>query len=348
MFSSTTSARSGLVIVATLLGCGATDVAPAPRVLELTGPTMGTSFLVKIVTDNLDLDESALRTAVVDELDGVDVRMSTWRDDSDLSRFNASTQTTAQVAHPDLLEVLGMASDVAAASAGAFDVTVGPLVDLWGFGPRDAPDAPPDQDRIDALRDAVGHELLEVDLAAATVAKHSPELRVDLSAIAKGYGVDRVAGRLESMGFERFMVEVGGEVYASGQGPEGPWRIAIEHPRAERLEAHRVVSPDGWALATSGDYRNFWEHGGVRYSHTIDPRSGRPVTHALVSASVAHRSCTLADAWATAMMVLGPDDGLALAEDLDLAVLLLSRIDGELVEQMSIAFARRIDPPGLE
>ena len=297
---------------------------------------MGTSFSVKSVVESERLAEAGgWEDAVRGALDEVDATMSTWREDSDLSRLNDNESTEPQVVDRELIAILALATEVSERSGGAFDVTVGPLVDAWGFGPEAVPPTPPAADRLARLRESVGWELLELDHDAGTVRKLDGRVRGDLSAIAKGWAVDRVATALRELGHERFMVEVGGEVFAAGAKADGAaWRIAIEHPRADGREVHRVVTLDGLGLATSGDYRNYWQRDGVRYSHTIDPRTGAPVTHSLVSASVVDADTARADAWATALLVLGSEEGLAIAEREGLAALLLAW-DGDTLTELS-------------
>jgi thiamine biosynthesis lipoprotein len=282
---------------------------------------MGTTYAVKLGLLP-GIDAKSLEPAIAAELEEVDALMSTWREDSELSRLNRHPVDEPFAVSPSTLEVLELALSIGERSGGAFDVSVGPLVDAWGFGPAPDPQGPPADDLIAAMLEATGQHLLSLDAAAATATRRHPQLRLDLSAIAKGHAVDRVAARLAQLGCVDFMVEVGGEVKTSGRREDGaPWRIAIEAPRVGTRTAGRVLALTDVALATSGDYRNFWEHEGRRYSHTLDPRTGRPVTHSLASVSVAHRSAAAADAWATALLVLGPDAGPQLASELGLAAL---------------------------
>ena len=199
-------------------------------------------------------------------------------------------------------------------TGGAFDITVGPLVDAWGFGPPGHPPAAPAEADLARLRDQVGWQQVAVDAAGSTIRKRAPRVSADLSALAKGYAVDQVAELLAREGFSNHLVEVGGEVRAGGRSArDETWRVGIERPSAGPPAVYRTVALSGQALATSGDYRNTYLLDGLRVSHTIDPHTGRPVTHALASTSVIDPLCVRADAIATALMVLGPDDGYALA-----------------------------------
>ena len=241
--------------------------------------------------------------------------MSNWRQDSELSRFNRSAADVDFVASSATIEVFRIARHVSERSGGAFDVTVGPLVRAWGFGPGTDPTAAPDPPQaaeLEAMRAFTGWDGIEI--ADGVLRKRDARLECDLSAVAKGWGVDRVSGALAELGFADHLVELGGEVRASGTKPgDRPWRIAIERPDPASRDALEILDLRDVAIATSGDYRNYYERDGQRISHTIDPRRGRPVRHTLASVTVAHSSTAWADAWATALNVLGPEEGPALA-----------------------------------
>jgi len=301
-----------------------------PNELVLTGRTMGTAFTVKIVVPpGVDVDEEEVSTAIRETVDDVDFRMSTYRPDSELSRFNDADSSPFEIS-PALFEVLTEAARVSKISGGAFDITVGPLVDAWGFGPEPVT-SPPDEATIERLLHDHGYTHLELDAGGLTVQKDNPRLRCDLSAIAKGYAVDRVALRLEGLGLYDYMVEIGGEVRVAGRNAAGKtWRIGVERPDGEGGQPWVAVALMDTAMATSGDYRNYYERDGVRISHTIDPRTGRPISHSLASVSVIHPSCMTADALATALSVLGPDEGRKFVEREGLAAFFLIRTeDGE-------------------
>ncbi|MBI2994100.1 MAG: FAD:protein FMN transferase, partial [Gammaproteobacteria bacterium] len=238
-----------------------------------------------------------------------------------------------------LYSVLDVAMQVSGLSGGAFDVTVGPLVNLWGFGPDGRrTDAPPEED-IAAARVRSGYRNLELDAARRAVRKRRPDLYVDLSAIAQGYGADEVGRYLERIGVRNYMAEVAGEIRAAGVNADGQaWRIGIERPGSGAPVVERVVELRNAGLATSGDYRNYFERDGVRYSHHIDPATGRPVTHNLASVTVVHKSTVFADAMSTALLVLGPEEGLALAEREKLAAFLIMRSGPGFIEKYTEAF----------
>jgi FAD:protein FMN transferase len=326
---------------------------PEPRaaaerlVIVWQGSTMGTRYSVKVVPGaaRAQQDEPALRQTVERALEEVDASMSTYRRDSELSRWNDAKTTDPVAISEPLRRVMEVALEVGRASGGALDVTVGPLVDAWGFGPGDGGSVSAAE--LTQLRAHTG--LAKLALTEAGLQKLDPALRVDLSAVAKGYAVDLIGERLAAYGVEHFFVEVGGEVLARGRRADGtPWRAGIEQPTAEGQGVLRVLSLRDQALATSGDYRNFYERDGVRFSHVIDPRTGRPVTHALASVSVVHERVAVADAWATALTVLGSEEGYAVAAREELAALFVARApDGTLntraTPRFTAAFEREDD-----
>ena len=295
-----------------------------------TGPTMGTTFTVKVVGAQDD-ETTSHRVAeqVREVVDKVDSAMSTYRTDSEIAIFNRH-DTESFEASPEMAVVVAEAQRVARLSNGAFDITVGPLVDLWGFGPSGITE-PPSQQKLAELVAITGYEQITVDQANGRLRKADPACRIDLSAIAKGFAVDEVAAALERHGFSAYMVEIGGEVRTRGRKATGDeWRIGIERPDADGRTVHTAIPLTNLALATSGDYRNFVVRDGVRISHTIDPRNGRPIAHDLASVSVVHSSCMTADALATALEVLGPEEGFAFAERQKIPALFLVRT-GEMV-----------------
>jgi thiamine biosynthesis lipoprotein len=325
------------------LGCRAPDTKPS--ITTLTGPTMGTLYTVKVAATGLaQARQDEVQAAVQAELDDVNAKMSHYLEDSELSRLNRWTEPEPFPVSAETLEVLQHAAEVSAFTDGAFDVTVGPLVNAWGFGPPGRPAETPAAEQIEHLLAATGWELVGLDANTSTVRKGHPELTLDLSAIAKGYGVDRVAARLDMEGIENYMIEIGGEVRTRGLNEQGaPWRIAIERPEIGRRALQLVVPLSELSMATSGDYRNYYEVDGRRLSHTIDPRTGWPITHNVASVSVVHEQCVRADALATALLVLGPD-GFDLAEKLGLWAYFLTRQpDGGFSERMTPQFAALLD-----
>jgi thiamine biosynthesis lipoprotein len=277
---------------------------------------MGTTYHVVVVSRG---GAGGLKPRIDARLDQLERTFSTYVEDSELNRFSRLDRVGEPFpASPDLLHVMKVASRVHVLSGGAWDATVRPLVDLWGFGPSPPVREPPSDERIAALLSRVGFGSIEIRPPGALV-KRRAGLALDLSSIAKGYGVDAVAELVRGQGFRDFLVEIGGEVRGEGTRADGrPWRVGIGQPRPDAApdELYRVVPLGDAALATSGDYRIFFESGGVRYSHVLDPRTGRPVANGVVSVTVLAPDCTLADGLATAVMVMGKDAGLALLERL--------------------------------
>ena len=310
--------------------------------LAITGTTMGTTFNVKVATDDLSEANRVRLTQLVREaLDGVDEHMSTYRPESEIERFNRG-DSQPFAASRDLLEVVAEAQRVARLTGGAFDITVGPLVDIWGFGALGAAETP-DEEALRELMAVTGFEQLEVDVEGGTLRKARAECRIDLSAIAKGFAADQVSELLAGQGLPHHMVEVGGEVRARGFNGSGQvWRIGIERPTAQGRSVQLAVPLADLSLATSGDYRNFIERDGVRISHTIDPRTGRPVSHNLASVSVIHASCMTADGLATALSVLGLDEGFELADRQDIAAYFLVRVADDVFEESQTSAWKRL------
>lgn len=349
-FSPRSAPRRWWVLLVALVGLTwwlyAGPRAGTPSAHRLQGSTMGTTYSVALGGDVADSELEATRQAVEALLAEINASMSTWDPDSELSRFNQHRSDAPVTVSEDLALVVGMALAVHEASEGTFDVTVGPLVNAWGFGPEGRPEAELDQSTLVALRQRVGSSKLELE--GTRLRKIHPELEVDLSAIAKGHAVDRVATLLETRGHHDYLVEIGGELRGRGRSPAGrPFRVGIEEPIADQRAVRSVVELDGLALATSGNYRNVFERDGRRYVHTIDPASGRPVAHDLLSVSVLHERCALADAWATALLAAGPDRAWALAQREDLEVLLLLAGEhGEIIERATPGFtAPEASPP---
>jgi thiamine biosynthesis lipoprotein len=328
------------LVLLLLLAASVHRLACAPPPLaqaEFSGESMGTSWSVKLaVVDLAAAERVEIEHVIESELRAVDEAMSTWRPDSELSRFNAHGSTEPFPVSSEVLAVFRIASEVSELSGGAFDVTVGPVVTAWGFGATQRIPAPPPPEELERLRERVGHRLVEVQ--AGALRKSRGDVVCDLSAIAKGYAVDRVADALSSLGYRDHLVEVGGEIRARGQRLDGGvWRVAIERPDAGARDVFEILPLRDVALATSGDYRNFYESAGRRYSHTIDPRTARPIEHALASVSVLHRDAVYADALATALNVLGSEAGYSLAEREGLAALFI-------VREADAAFSVRATP----
>ena len=308
-------------------------------VVQLAGATMGTTWHVTVVESSTDVTQSALQQGIEEQLAQVDRSMSTYREDSEISRFNAATPNTWFTVSPGFYHVLSTALVVGRNSGGAYDVTVGPLVNLWGFGPGPAIDAPPAEPAIKQLLAQVGQDNIRLDGDSSQLMKRV-DLSLDFSSLAKGYAVDQVANWLAGQGLKQFLVEVGGEMRMAGMSGRGdPWRVAIEQPDSAGRSVATAISLTDVSVATSGDYRNYFEVAGVRYSHSIDPRTGYPVAHDLVSVTVVHPSAMLADAWATALTVLGAEQAMAVAQAEALAVYFIRSTGEDFVHSHTAAFA---------
>jgi len=307
------------------------------RTRGFAGSTMGTGYSVRL-GDGEVAELGPLQQRVEGELARVDRLMSTWREDSELSRFNASTSADWFPVSAATAQVVQAALDHSRETDGALDITVGPLVDLWGFGPRARPATPPSDAAISAALERTGAGLVSVRLDPPALRKERGDVQVDLSAIAKGWGVDRLATIMADAGVDDFLVEIGGELHARGaRDGGGPWRVAVERPDAVQRSVQRILAIGDGGLATSGDYRNYFEHQGVRYAHVIDGRTGRPVRQTIASVTVLADTTMDADALATALMVMGAEDALAYAEASGLAVHLIERTSDGFRERSSTA-----------
>ena len=321
-----------LVFLGWLTACG------QPPLMELQGSTMGTTYSIRMPEPPNTLERRALKHEVDKLLEEINAEMSTYDAQSSLSLLNRAPQGQWVDVPARLMQVLEAAADIHVLSGGVFDPTVGPLVNLWGFGPETEFVFPQDT-QVEAALERVGYKrLLELNPAATRVRKQHADMYIDLSAIAKGFAVDEVAQLLETRGASRYLVEIGGEIRVAGVNPKAKlWRVAVENPAVAGRSVHGVLAVTDLAVATSGDYRNFFEHGGKRYSHSIDPRSGYPVDHNLVSVTVLHKSAMTADAMATALTVLGPEAGMQLAKALDLPVWFIVREGNKWIDSYSPA-----------
>jgi len=310
-------------------------------VLALAGQTMGTTWSVRLVAPPT-ADAHALTAMAQRELDAVVRQMSPWEPLSDLSRYNRAEAGTWTALRPAFAQVLRCALEIAEATDGAFDPTLGALVDLWGFGPRPFSGAPPTVQAIAAAREAAGWRRVVLD---GDRLFQPGGLSLDLNGVAKGFAVDQVAAALDRAGARSYLVEVGGELRGTGAKPDGqPWWVELERPPDTNDEFRTVLALHGLSVATSGDYRRFFEHEGRRYAHTLDPATAAPVANATVSVTVLDQSCMRADAWATALTVMAPDAALAFATEHGLAAMILSRGPGaELEERLSPALSAMLD-----
>ncbi len=322
-----------LLAVLVMAGCSENDRPLEPPV-RFEGNIFGTFYQVTIMDPLTQGQSRELEEGFLAELESVDQAMSTYRDDAELMAFNEAPLEEWQPLSNELIEVLAISQSVADISHGAFDITVGDLVNLWSFGPGARPEEVPSDEALTKQLTQVGFDALEID-SQQMQARRTRDVFVDLSGVAKGHATDRVAAYLDQQGIEHYLVNLGGDLIARGQRhteEQTPWRIGIEVPEDGQQRAQHIIPLAGTALAsmsvaTSGDYRNYFEVDGQRFSHTIDPRTGRPVTHQLASVSVFHPSNAWADAWATALLVLGEEEAMQVARENSLEVLMLVRKD---------------------
>ena len=334
-----------LAVCGLLAACGAP---PDPQ-LEVTGPTMGTYYTVKVARPPAGLTAEALNAGVERVLRGVIATLSTYDPESELSRLNRNPSTDWVPVSAELRLVLAEGQRLSALSDGAFDVTVGPLVNLWGFGPAAKTDAVPAPELIAAARERVGYGKLELSTEPSALRRQRGDIYIDLSAMGEGEGADRMAAYLESIGATDYMAAVAGTMRVRGKNAKGlPWGIAIEVPDPGQRAVQRILPLTDSAVSTSGDYRNFFKAGGKRYSHHIDPHTGAPVEQRLASVTVVlpagPDSARRADGLATTLMVMGEVRGPALAEAQGLAAYFILREDQGFRELTTTAF-QRIEAP---
>ena len=310
---------------------------------SFSGNTMGTSYNIKVVKDSVFTKnnyDKIIKSGVDSLLLNVNRKMSTYIPDSELSMFNSSADTTWFPISKEFAEVVKAAIFIGDTTNNSLDITVGPLVNLWGFGPTTETNTVPDSQEVQLMKSLTGLEKIRVQFDPPAIRKAIPEMYVDLSSIAKGYGVDKVSEYLLKLGLNNFMVEIGGEVRANGKNQNNEyWRIGISTPdNSGNIE--KVVQLNNQSMATSGDYHNYFMKNGKRYSHTIDPRTGYPITHNLASVSVITKTCMMADGYATALDVLGPGKGMLYADTLKLPVFMIVHKNGNFTEEKNGLFEK--------
>ena len=295
----------------------------------ISGPTMGTEYNVLVVFDANAIDPPSLQTKIDVRLAEINQLMSTYVPSSELSQFNQSGSLDWFSVSHETAEVVAYALSLAEQTDGVYDPTVGPLVNLWGFGPSKKDLDVPAEESITKAKAKVGYAQVEARLDPPALKKSDSNIYLDLSSVAKGYGVDAIASLLDELGFQSYMVEIGGEVRTLGTKPNNqPWRIGLENPDSQKRSFSKVLQLSGGeSVATSGDYRNFFEVDGATFSHTINPQTGRPVQHDLATVTVLSESCRNADALATAILVLGPKEGYNWAVEQQVAAYLVRRTD---------------------
>lgn len=319
-----------------IIGCNNNDLI----IYKINGFTMGTTYSIKI--SNFDLsykpDLKMLKINIDNELKRINKIFSTYILDSDISKFNSYKKTDWFETSEELVNLVDIALNISKQSDGYYDITVGPLVNLWGFGPKKVVKEVPKKSVIDRLLKIIGYKKIKVNKDSNQIRKEIPDIYIDLSSIAKGYGVDKVSDLLLKKGFKNFLVEIGGEVKTNGiKSERDEWLVGIASPK-NGFSINKVIRLKNMSMATSGDYRNYFEKNGIRYSHTINPKTGYPIKHKLASVSVINKSCTLADAYATAIDVMGEKKGLSFANKNKLAVYMILRKNDEFIVAYSDYF----------
>ncbi|RON39962.1 FAD:protein FMN transferase [Pseudomonas brassicacearum] len=321
------------MLVGVLSGCGNGD-----SLERFDGPTMGSRYSIQYVRHSSTPGPKAVQAEVENILAEVDRQFSTYRSDSDIERFNALPAGRCQVMPGPVLELIRVGEQLSSQSEGSYDLTVEPLLNLWGFGPQGREEKIPTAEALAEVRQRVGHGHLRID--GDQLCKDTA-VEVDFNSIAAGYAVDTIAAKLEAMGIRNYLAEATGELKAAGKKPDGsPWRIALEEPRDDQQVAERIIAVDGYGVSTSGDYRNYFEQDGRRYSHTFDARTGAPVLHTLASVTVIHPSALMADGLSTLLLILGPEKGWDYAETHDIGAFFVIRADTGFVTRTTQAFER--------
>lgn len=322
-----------VVLVGVLSGCGNGDTLE-----RFDGPTMGSHYSIQYVRHSAAPAPKAVRAEVESILAEVDRQFSTYRSDSDIERFNALPANSCQIMPGPVLELIRVGEQLSSQSDGSFDLTVEPLLNLWGFGPQSRAEKVPTAEALAQVRQRVGHAHLRID--GDRLCKDAA-VEVDFNSIAAGYAVDRIATRLKALGIDSYLAEVTGELKAAGRKPDGAvWRIALEEPRDDRRVAERVIEVNGYGVSTSGDYRKYFKQGGRRYSHTFDARTGTPVLHNLASVTVIHPSALMADGLSTLLLILGPERGWDYAEKYGVGVFFVLRDNDRFIVRTNDEFER--------
>ncbi|MBF8756448.1 FAD:protein FMN transferase [Pseudomonas guariconensis] len=328
--------RTGLLLTLMFLaGCD-----QAPSLERFGGLTMGSSYSIQYVREPGGPSRLEVQEAVEIILRDIDEQYSTYRGDSAVSRFNQLQAGQCQVLGKDMWTLIGFGQQLAEQSQGAFDLTVEPLLDLWGFGPQARQEHVPDPLQLAQVRQRVGYHHLHIEGDALC---KDAAVELDFNSIAAGHAVDLIAERLEAMGVANFLAEATGELKAVGRKPDGSaWRVALELPREDRQIARQVIAVDGLAVSTSGDYRHYFKDNGRRYSHTFDARLGRPVEHDLAAVTVLDASALQADGYSTLLLILGPEQGWDFAVSHGIAAMLVTRAEGGFVSRATPAFEQAL------
>jgi FAD:protein FMN transferase len=332
--------RTCLLIVFLIL-CGCNSHPEDPIVIQ--GMTMGTNYSITLGIQS-EFSTVELQDEIDTLLDSINQKMSTYIDDSELSKINQSNSHEWLEISPELFAVFSSALEISQLTGGAFDITVGNLVNLWGFGPDEMHSIIPDDESIESAMLTSGYHNIELLTQPYAIKKLNSDIYIDLSGIAKGYAVDKVSEYLDEKKISSYLVDIGGEIKAQGEKQDQqPWRIGIEKPLVEAREVQRIVTLVNEAMATSGDYRNFFTKNGIHYSHTIDPRIGHPIRYNLLSVTVLDQSAMVADALATALLVMGPEDSIRFAENNEIPAYLIYSDGNSMAERFTSSFLLNIN-----
>jgi thiamine biosynthesis lipoprotein len=326
----------GLFLI--LTSCSDSDDHQKP--IRLTGQTMGTSYSVTIVNYPDEINKQKLKKSIENSLEKVNSQMSNWDKNSEISLLNKNNSHKPIHISQPLFDVITAANDINLKSSGVFDITLTPLINLWGFGTKKSINKIPTEDEISLALSKVGQKnLLKLGTNEKTLSKMKQGVSINLSAIAKGYGIDQLAHTLTDMKINRYLIEIGGDLIVSGLNAEGkPWSIGVETPSSTKHSVQSILTISDKAMATSGDYRNFFEKNGIRYSHIINAKTGRPITHNTSSVTVLAENAMLADGWATAMLAMGAEKGMLIANRYQLAVFFISKHKNIFTTSSSLKF----------
>ena len=341
MFRSLSHLTLSVLLLALTIGCQQDQT---DATIRLSGQTMGTTWSVVMLPNSDGTDTESLDQLLQKRLVQINGLMSTYDPDSEVSRFNKQTGTDWFPISEETAQVIELSLEISRLTDGAFDISVGPLVELWGFGTKARGEQIPTDEQVGESLARVGYKNIHLRQEPAAIRKQIPELQIDLSAVAKGYAVDALAEILEQHGINNYLVEIGGELQISGHRNDGEtWKIAIEKPLDEAREVSTVFPITDTALATSGNYRNFFQENGQRYAHTLDPVTGKPTRHKLASVTVLDQTSARADALATALMVLGEEKGRPFCEKNRIAAYLLIHDKTSIEVYASPAFQQFIE-----
>ncbi len=323
---------TALTLYILILFCNACESSSTPKTNNdnlkslLYGKTMGTSYNIAIIhSSKLNIDNKSLQQKIDNLLLKLNQQVSTYIKKSQISQFNENKNTEWQTIDYDFFSILEAAQNISKVSNGSYDATISPLIELWGFGVKEQ-NKPPTKIQIDSVKSKVGYKFLELEPTKNAIKKIIPEMRIDLSSIAKGYAVDLISHFLTEQGLTNHLIEIGGELKANGLNQENKkWRIAVEQPNLSVSITQNGIEISNLAVATSGDYRNFFIEDGIRRSHIINPKTGYPIKHNLASVTVLHESATMADGYATAILVLGEIEGKRFIKENNIDALMVIR-----------------------